>query len=380
MKNQNFGFLGTSVRRASHLVRRNVLLVTIMSIMFMIAVGVQGVQRTQKISKTLMVGVYQEPPFSMKNQAGAWEGINVDLWKEIAKELNMQYQFREMAIDALLAGAADGSIDVVVGPLAITLEREKIVDFSVAFYTSGLGIAVPEQSESDRWLNVVRAFFSMGFLQILSVIVILLLLAGYVVWLFERKRNPKQFGDGRWSGIGAGLWWSSVTLTGVGYGDKVPITLGGRIIAIVWMFSSFALFSGFTASVTARLAVSHFEQIRNRENLQHRLVATVEGSASEEYLRRNHIRLKAFPTGAAAIDAVSHRKVDAFVYNEPTLKYIVNHENRSAVEILPEIMESRYFAFALPQDSSLRESLNRAILKITAQPLWRDIQYRYLGQ
>lgn len=366
--------------KATNFVKRSALLVTAMSITLTLTASVHAVQRTQKVSKTLTVGVYQEPPFSMKDQSGAWEGINVDLWKEIAKELNTQYQFQDMGIDVLLAGAADGSIDVVVGPLAITLEREKIVDFSVAFYTSGLGIAVPKQSESDRWFSVARAFFSIGFLQILSAIMFILLLAGYVIWLFERKRNPKQFGGSRRSGIGTGLWWSSVTLTGVGYGDKVPITLGGRIIAILLMFSSFAIFSVFTASVTARLTASHFEQIRNQWDLQHHLVATVEGSASEEYLRRNQIRLKIFPTASAAIDAVSLRKVDAFVYSEATLRYIVNHERKSTVEILPEILESRHFAFALPQDSPLRKPLNRALLKITAQPLWRDIQYRYLGQ
>lgn len=372
--------MGISVMRVSSIVIRGVLLVTAMSIVLIIAVSVQGVQRAQKVSKTLAVGVYEEPPFSMKDQAGVWEGINVDLWKEIAKELNVLYQFQEMEIDALLAGVADGSIDVVVGPLAITLGREKIVDFSVAFYTSGLGIAVPKQTESDRWLSVAGAFFSIGFLQILSVIVLILFIAGYIVWLFERKRNPKQFGGSQRSGIGTGLWWSSVTLTGVGYGDKVPITLGGRIIAIVLMFSSFAIFSGLTASVTAMLAIGHFEQIRNQGDLQHRLVATVEGSASEEYLRRNHIRLKIFPTASAAIDAVSRQEVDTFVYNEPTLRYIVNHESKSGVAILSETLESRYFAFALPQHSPLREPLNQALLKITAQPLWRDIQYHYLGQ
>jgi ABC-type amino acid transport substrate-binding protein len=96
-------------------------------------------------------------------------------------------------------------------------------------------------------------------------------------------------------------------------------------------------------------------------------------------LRRNHIKLKTFLTAAEAIEALSQRKVDAFVYSETTLKYMINHENQSGVEILPEIMESRYFAFALKQDSSLREPLNRALLKVTAQPLWRDIQYSYLG-
>lgn len=43
------------------------------------------------------------------------------------------------------------------------------------------------------------------------------------------------------------LWWSTVTVTTVGYGDKFPVTSEGRIIAIILMISGIGLFGAFTA-------------------------------------------------------------------------------------------------------------------------------------
>jgi voltage-gated potassium channel len=47
------------------------------------------------------------------------------------------------------------------------------------------------------------------------------------------------------------LWWSYVTITTVGYGDKFPITTGGRILAAVLMTAGVALFGTFTGLVSS---------------------------------------------------------------------------------------------------------------------------------
>jgi len=47
------------------------------------------------------------------------------------------------------------------------------------------------------------------------------------------------------------LWWSYVTITSVGYGDKYPVTTEGRIIAVLLMTVGVALFGTFTAFMAA---------------------------------------------------------------------------------------------------------------------------------
>ena len=71
----------------------------------------------------------------------------------------------------------------------------------------------------------------------------------------QRRANSKQFNVRPLAGITDGLWWSAVTLTTVGYGDKAPKTLIGRVVGIIWMLSAVVLIALFTAQVTSSLTV-----------------------------------------------------------------------------------------------------------------------------
>ena len=47
------------------------------------------------------------------------------------------------------------------------------------------------------------------------------------------------------------IWWSYVTITTVGYGDKFPITTEGRIIGAILMTTGVGIFGTFTALVSS---------------------------------------------------------------------------------------------------------------------------------
>lgn len=83
----------------------------------------------------------------------------------------------------------------------------------------------------------------------LVVILGLLLTAAALLHIVEGSRQPEAFGS-----IPAALWWAVVTLTTVGYGDVVPITVLGRTIAGFVMLGGLAMFAlplGIVASAFA---------------------------------------------------------------------------------------------------------------------------------
>lgn len=61
--------------------------------------------------------------------------------------------------------------------------------------------------------------------------------------------------------LGDGLWWCLVTITTVGYGDKFPVTVGGRIVATVLMFIGLS----FYALLTGLLSTMLIERSRREE-------------------------------------------------------------------------------------------------------------------
>lgn len=329
--------------------------------------------------KTLIVGTKQAPPFAMKRPDGTWYGISIDLWHSIATELRLAYELREFDLQGLLDGVQNRTLDLAVAALTITSEREKVMDFTHAFYTTGFGIAVP-RSQAAGWLSYVRLFVSWRLLQVIAGLLLLLLVVGVVVWLTERKKNPQQFGGGI-KGIWSGFWWAAVTMTTVGYGDKAPQTVGGRVLALVWMFAGLMIISSFIAAITTALTVSQLTSaINGPDDLARAMVATVPGSTSESYLRQQHMALKRYSTPLEALQAVAHGEVDAMVYDAPLLRYLSNTEMQGKVEVLPITFDEQSYGIALPSGSPLRETIDHVLLAKIRQPEWQDILYRYLGR
>lgn len=329
-------------------------------------------------SRKLLIGTKQAPPFAMKDSEGKWTGISIDLWKEIAAELGIEYELREYDLKGLLAAVTDGSVDAAVAALTVTAERDKIMDFSHPFHTSGLGIAVKEKG--NHWLNVIRGFFSIGFLQAVGVLLLLLLFIGALAWFFERKANPEQFEGGFFRGIFSGFWWSAVTMTTVGYGDKAPKTFGGKVLAVVWMFAAIIIISGITAAITSSLTVSQLStSIAGVEDLYKIRVGTLTNSTSETYLNENRISHGYFPTLDDCLDALQQGEVEAVVYDAPILRYTVNKKFKGDIEVLQNTFQRQYYGIAFPSGSPLRESVNVVLLEKTGSQEWKNVLYRHFG-
>ncbi len=326
----------------------------------------------------LTIGTRQVPPFAMRDADGEWSGISIDLWTAIAERLGLDYRFVELPLAQMIGEVSAGDADAVVAALTITSPREQLVDFSHPFHSSGLGVAVAQKPEGG-FLMIMKRLFSGQFIYTSLVLLGLLTLIGVLIWLAERRRND-QFRGGPARGIGAGLWWSAVTMTTVGYGDKAPITPLGRALAIVWMFASVIVISSFTAAIATALTVGQLDRgIQSLNDLYGARVLTVEGSTSAAFLDDHRVRHQTLPSLTEALDRLAAGETDAVLYDAPVLRYLVRTDYPETLRALPEELERQDYGIALPQGSALREPINRALLEIVRAPDWRPSLERYLG-
>ncbi len=350
------------------------------SILMILMIGDVNAQQQPLPQKTLMVGTKESPPFSMKDPDGNWTGISIGLWQQIAAELDLTYEFRELDLKQLLDGVRNRSLDVAVAVLTITPEREKNFDFTHTYYTTGLGIAVASKAHNP-WFTVFRRFFSFAFLKIVATLAFVLLAVGLLVWWFERKKNPQQFNGNVAGGIGSGFWWSAVTMTTVGYGDKAPVTFAGRLLALIWMFVALIIISSFTAAITSSLTVSQLGSVvKGPEDLPRVTVGTIINTTSESYLEQTRISYLPYKTPQEGLIALKKGDIDALVYDAPMLRYYIHRDYPGSLHVLPKRLLRQDYGIALTSNSPLREQINVVLLQKIREKAWQDKLFQYLGE
>jgi voltage-gated potassium channel len=100
-----------------------------------------------------------------------------------------------------------------------------------------------------RQLRRVLVLESGPLLSVLVIFLMVLFLAAVTMYFLERDVQPNNFDS-----VPAALWWAVVTLTTVGYGDVVPITPLGRLVAALVMICGLGVFGLWTGILATGFA------------------------------------------------------------------------------------------------------------------------------
>lgn len=132
-----------------------------------------------------------------------------------------------------------------------------------------------------------------------------LFLGAWLVLLFEENAkgsNIHNYPDA--------LWWAIVTVTTVGYGDRYPVTGGGRTVAVILMLLGIGLIGTLTATVASVFIKEHTdankEEIKKgHANLGQQLAVISDRLSDVER------RLGATPDDLAAVDQAAEAESEA---------------------------------------------------------------------
>ncbi|MDP7547819.1 MAG: ion transporter [Alphaproteobacteria bacterium] len=165
--------------------------------------------------------------------------------------------------------------------------------FRLTRYSSSMGLLLQVLKKEGR--NIGAALF---------VLLLLIIMAASLTYLAEQNAQPEAFGL-----IPDALWWAVITMTTVGYGDVVPITVMGRILgAVIGIISvgmvalpAGLLASGFSQALQRRRAafeavvgdiledgvIDSDERVRLRET---QVQLGLSKDEAETILRQSHLR------------------------------------------------------------------------------------------
>ena len=329
---------------------------------------------------TLIVGIYHNPPFVIKTDNNQYEGLSIELWENIAVARDLQFRYVEYSdFIGILKRLEYREIDLTINPMEVNDLRVEKFDMTQPYLISSIGVAIPPLNRSTLSLFVSN-IFSLAFLKIILLLIFIIFVFGFFLWLVERDHNKFQFRPGV-LGLFDGLWWSAVTMTTVGYGDKAPKTNLGKAIAIIWMFTAVIIISSFTAGIASTLTISGLQtEIETAEDIrlvEH--VSVVGASSSESYLFQENIPVnQTYASPILALRALAKKENDVLLHDRTVLQYYINrltlHEK---VKLLPISLRENYQSFMFPKDHPAFDPVNVGLMKEIQKNSWEELQRKY---
>ena len=149
----------------------------------------------------------------------------------------------------LYAFSASGIVDAV-GALTVPLALLAGIEPRTAWLLGILWVLkVVPGIPGLRQLRRVLVHESGPLLSVLVIFLMVVFLASVAEYFLERDVQPGTFGS-----VPAALWWAVATLTTTGYGDVVPITPLGRVVASMVMISGLGVFGLWTGILATGFA------------------------------------------------------------------------------------------------------------------------------
>lgn len=329
---------------------------------------------------TLTVGIYHNPPFVIKTADNDVEGLSIELWESIAKSSNLTYNY-ELHSDfiGMLKRLEYQDIDLIINPMDVNDFRIDKFDMTQPYFISSIGVAIPYMNRSPLAVFISN-IFSLAFLEIILLLIFVIFVFGFFLWLVERRHNKFQFRPGI-LGLFDGLWWSAVTMTTVGYGDKSPKSNLGKGIAIVWMFTAVIIISSFTASIASTLTITGLQtDIKNAEDIRLvKNISVVGATNGESYLVQENIPIhKTYASPIHALRELAKKENDVLLFDHTILQYYINRLSlNEKVKLLPFTLQENYQSFMLPKNHPDFDLINVGLVKEIQKESWGELQRKY---
>ena len=332
------------------------------------------------LDQPIKVGTRLVKPFVMEVN-GALTGFSIELWRELMAILHRPSEFDvHHTLPELLAGVQTGPDDAAISAISITAQREKVMDFSVPIFKSGLGILIPQNGQ-EGIMSLLRAYLNLDLLQYFLIFLGIMLVPAHIIWLVERRdaeENDIPISESYFPGIFQALYWAMATIGGQAEG--YPKSWLSRVVSLLCIYASIVFVTIITAWVTTGMTVQRLSgDISGPKDLIGKRVATVKDSTAAHHLHDIGVSTQDYANVDEAIATLQADKVDAVVYDAPMLLYFVGHGGDGKYRMAGDMFEEQNYSIAYKNGSPLRKEINAALLEFHDNGGYQKLYDKYFG-
>ncbi|KXJ11302.1 putative potassium channel protein [Exaiptasia diaphana] len=171
-------------------------------------------------------------------------------------------------------------------------------------------------------------------------------LSGICVWILECQSNGDDFGASFSRGWFEGFWWAFVSMTTVGYGDKTPRTVLGRLFASVWIAFGLVMVAMFTATASNAIMSLEFNGIAQAE------VGVLSSTDASHQAAKHGAIPKRFKSFKAMRDALYADEVNAILIDQYVGAYFIDILKSDDLRMLASLSYEYTYSIAFLDDQS----------------------------
>lgn len=292
----------------------------------------------------LVFATVHRPPFA-DTQGDQITGFSIELMRAIAQDIGREVVFEPHdRFGDMLASVRAARVDGAIANISITAERERAMDFSQPIFGSGIQILLPKETAlSEQFLSYLS-----GEALFYVVAAIALVLSGWLLMHYVGKRGIAH--------------------------------ISGSVVGIVAIVAGFALLLVAAGTITARITVSSLQaNVQTISDLQARVVGTVAGSTSDDFLDKHGIQFQGFGDPEAMLRAFERDEINTVVFDGPILAYYQQNDGAGLARLIEKVYRPENYGILMPAGSALKEEIDLALLKFREDGTYDTILTRWFG-
>lgn len=338
-------------------------------------------------SKTpIKVGLITTPPFVWVEQTPLsqnFEGFAFQLWQAIAEKNQWacDYIILSENIEDGLKRLENQDVDILIGPISVTMDRLKKVAFSRPYFITRVGIVATKKSLS--FWDALHLFASNFWNSVVIGFCILFFLFANINWFVQRHHHDR-LNTHYWRSVGISLWICFDKLVRL---ERLftPTSLLQRLFMGLWLLYSLTVVSGFfgviTSSLTAAMRGYEKMDISHVSELKDLTLGALNGSKNIQLAQTYGKEVKIFPDINSGLEAVQNKLVDGLVCDTPEATYGLNQNPHLSLHISPLSLAYEEMAFALlRQNEDFLERLDLTLTQLQESETSRHICQNYLRE